>query len=113
MKKHTLQSAILAVALMFGTSATMTVGQSLVAPTAAQAGVLSRIGGAVKKTATRVGGAAKTVGKGAAYAGKAVRGGVSGVGGTVKREALRAGGVIARTPVGKAVAKVGIKISRR
>jgi hypothetical protein len=113
MNKHTLRSAVLAMALTFGASATLTIGHALVAPTAAHAGIIGKIGSAVKSTAKRVGGAAKTVGTGAVHAGKAVRGGISGVGGKVKQGALKVGGVIAKSPPGKAVAKVGVKIGRK
>jgi len=113
MNKHTFRSAVLAMALALGASATLTIGQSLVAPTAAHAGIVGKIGSAVKSTAKRVGGAAKTVGNAAAHAGKGIKGGVSGVGGLAKRGALGASGAIAKTPVGKAVAKVGVKIGRK
>lgn len=111
--KRTLQSAILTVALIFGISATMTVAHSLAVPTAAHAGVLGKIGSAVKSTAKRVGGAAKTVGGGVVHAAKAVKGGVSGVGGLAKRSAMKVGGVIAKTPPAKAVGKVGVAIGRK
>ena len=106
MKKHSLQSAILAVALMLGTSATMTVGHSLVAPTAAQAGILGKVGGAVKGAAKSVGSAAKTVGKGAVHAGK-------GIGRDVKRVAVTAGKAAVQSPVGKGLARAGSVVRRK
>ena len=113
MNKHTLRSAVLAMALTLGASATLTIGHSLAAPTAAEAGVLGKIGSAVKSTASRVGSAAKKVGGAAVHAGKGIKGGISGAGGLVKRGAMKVGGVIAKTPPAKAVAKVGVKIGRR
>ena len=109
MNKHTFRSAVLAMALTLGASATLTIGHSLAAPTTAQAGVL----GGLKNAASRIGGAAKKVGGGAVHAGKGIKGGVSGVGGLVKRGAMKVGGVIAKTPPAKAVGKVGVKIGRR
>jgi hypothetical protein len=89
MKKHSLQSAILAVALMLGLSTAMTVGHALVAPAAAQAGVLGKIKGA-----------AKTVGKGAASVGKTV-------GKSVARTAVVTGKAAAQSPIGKGAVIVG------
>ncbi len=108
MNKHTLRSAVLAMALTLGASATLTIGHSLAAPTAAQAGVL----GGLKNAAKAVGGAAKKVGGAAVHAGKGIKGGISGVGGKVKQGAMKVGGVIAKTPPAKAIGKVGVKIGR-
>ena len=79
MNKQTLRSAVLAMALTLGASATLTIGHSLAAPTVAQAGVL----GGLKNAAKSIGGAAKKVGGGVVHAAKAVKGGVSGAGGLV------------------------------
>ena len=100
MKKHSLQSAILAVALMFGTSTVMTVGHALAAPTAAQAGVLGKIKGAAKT----VGKGAATVGKGAVRAGK-------GVGSGVKDAAVVAGKAL-KPAVGKSLARASSAVRR-
>jgi hypothetical protein len=98
--KRILQSAILTMALILGTSAAMTVTHSLVAPTVAEAGVLGKIGGAVK-------GAAKTVGRGAKNA-------AVGVGSGVKKAAVAVGKVAVKLPpvdgVRKAVRAVRSKI---
>jgi hypothetical protein len=109
MNKQTLRSAVLAMALTLGASATLTIGHSLAAPTVAEAGVL----GGLKKAAKTIGGAAKKVGGAAVHAGKAVKGGISGAGGLVKRGAMKVGGVIAKTPPAKAVGKVGVAIGRK
>jgi hypothetical protein len=109
MNKQTLRSAVLAMALTLGASATLTLGHSLAAPTTAQAGVL----GGLKNAAKTIGGAAKKVGGAAVHAGKAVKGGISGAGGLVKRGAMKVGGVIAKTPPAKAVGKVGVAIGRK
>jgi hypothetical protein len=109
MNKQTLRSAILAMALTLGASATLTIGHSLAAPTPAEAGVLSGL----KTAAKKAGGAVKKVGGGVVHAAKAVKGGVSGVGGKIKQGAMKVGGVIAKTPPAKAVGKVGVAIGRR
>lgn len=91
MNKHSLRSAVLAIALTFGTSATMTVAHSFAAPTVAEAGVLGKIGGAVKRTAKGFGAAAKAGAHGVVFAGKRIG---EGVGGGVKRGAVAAGKAI-------------------
>ena len=91
MNKQTLRSAVLAMALTLGASATLTIGHSLAAPTAAQAGVLGKIGSAVKTTAKGLGAAAKAGAHGVVFAGKRIG---QGVGGGVKRGAVAAGKAI-------------------
>jgi hypothetical protein len=128
MKKHTLQSAILAVALMFGTSATMTVGHALVAPSAAQAGVLGKIKGAAKTVSK---GAAKGIaaaGRGVQTAGNAVGKGAKivgkgivrtnttvakAVGGEVKRAAVAANKAAFQTPVGRGLSRAVGAVRRK
>ncbi len=69
-------------------------------PTAAQAGILGKVGGAVKGAAKSVGGAAKTVGKGALHAGTTVG---KGIGRDVKRVAVASGKAAVQSPVGQSV----------
>jgi hypothetical protein len=105
MKKHTLQSAILAVALVFVTSVTMTVGHALVAPAAAHAGVIGKIKGAAKTVSK---GAAKGIaaaGKGVQTAGKVAVAAGKSVGRDAKGAAVVANKAVFRTPVGKSVAR--------
>jgi hypothetical protein len=105
--KSALRAAALSLALAFG----MTAGQAIVQPVPAQAGVIGKIGGAVKgaakavgggvkKAAVTVGSAGKKVGVAVGTAGKRV--GV-GVGGHVKRAAV----AVARGPVGDGIKQIG------
>src|SRR5262245_66609541 len=102
MNKHTLRSAVLAMALTFGVSATLTIGHSLVAPTAAQAGVIGglknaakAVGGGVKKAAVTVGSAGKRVGNAAVSGVTAIKGGISRVGGLEESGRMGRAGVLA------------------
>jgi hypothetical protein len=120
MKKQSLQSAILAMALMLGISTTMTVGHALVAPTGAQAGVLGKIKGAaktvgkgaasvaksgVKSTTNAVGGLAKVGANAAVRAGK-------GIGSDVKRTAVVTGKAVVKSPVGQGVGRI-VRVVRK
>jgi hypothetical protein len=116
MKKHSLQSAILAFALMLGISTAMTVGHALVAPAAAQAGVLGKIKGAaktvggvaksgVKSTTNAVGGLAKVGANAAVRAGK-------GIGSDVKRTAVVTGKAVVKSPVGQGVGRI-VRVVRK
>lgn len=67
MKKATLKSTFLAVALTFATAAGLTAGQAVIYPDTAQAGIVS----SVKNAAKKVGGAVKTTAKGIGSAAKA------------------------------------------
>jgi hypothetical protein len=74
-----LKSKIFAIALTLGAASTITLAQSIAAPTPAQAGVVGSIkgaaksvGGAVKNTAKGIGGATKAGAAGVRQAGRAV-----------------------------------------
>ena len=105
--KSTLRAAALSLALAFG----MTAGHAVLQPVPAEAGVIGKIGGAVKgaakavgggvkKAAVTVGSAGKKVGVAVGTAGKRI--GV-GVGTTVARGAV----AVARGPVGDGVKQIG------
>lgn len=128
MKKHTLQSAILGAALMFGISATMTVGHALVAPNAAQAGVLGKIKGAAKTVGNSVGKGIGAAGRGVQTAGNAVGKGAKivgkgivrtnttvakAVGGEVKRAAVGANKAAFQTPVGRGLSRAVSAVRRK
>lgn len=96
----TLKSAFLAATLSIALAFGMTTGQAIFLPDTAQAGVLGKIGGAVKGAAKSVGSGVKKAAVTVGAAGKRV--GV-GVGTNVAKGAVVVGKLAAKTPPVKGV----------